>query len=184
MTLKNIFIATILLAAVGASWLLLKRPPADDSAGDQQSATGYYLRGAVIEGTDLDGSRLYTLTAGTIRQQPVGNSVTLQDVDLEFAGGDEQPWRLTADSGSIPAAGDLIELFGNVQLEETLFIGPEKTIVRTPELAVDLRAKLATTDAEVRIERGNYLLEAVGLRADLKDRKLSLQSKVHGNFLP
>ncbi|MDH3646350.1 MAG: LPS export ABC transporter periplasmic protein LptC [Gammaproteobacteria bacterium] len=172
------------MAAVTASWLLLDRREAPDEIRGPAPDSGYYLRGAVIEGMGVDGNRLYTLSAERIQQKPSNNSVSLVNVDLEYAGGDEQPWRLTADTGSIPAAGDRIELIGNVKIEETLFIGPEKTIVTTPELDVDLRAHLATTDTDVRIERGNYLLTAVGLRADLKDRKLRLQSEVHGNFLP
>ena len=184
MTARNIVIALVLLGAVVASWLLLDRPEKLDEARGPLPDTGYYVRDAVIEGMGTDGTRLYTLSAQRIQQDISDNSVTLEDVDLEYAGTDAEPWRLTADSGSIPADGDRIELAGNVKIEEMLFIGPETTIVTTPELSVDLRAQLATSDADVRIERGNYLLTAVGLRADLKDRKLTLQSEVHGRFLP
>lgn len=182
--MRNLIIALILLGAVTASWLLLDRPDPRDDATVQKPDDGYYLDDAVIEGIGDDGMRLYTLRALHIKQKIADNSVALEDVNLEYASADDDPWRLTADTGRIPADGDNIELSGNVLMEETLFIGPEKTMVSTPELNVDLRAQLATTDADVRIQRGNYLLTAVGLRADLKDKKLRLQSEVHGYFLP
>lgn len=184
MTARNIVIAAVLLGAVAASWLLLDRPDAIEQSPGTESESGYYVREAVIEGMGTDGKRLYTLSARRIQQDISDNSVSLEGVNLEYSTADDEPWRLTADSGSIPSGGESIELIGNVKIEEMLFIGPETTIVTTPELNVDLRAHLATTDADVRIQRGNYLLTAVGLRADLKDRKLRLQSEVHGHFLP
>ncbi len=184
MTVRNIVIAIVLAGAVFASWLLLDRPEAPDDGRGALPESGYYVNEAVIEGMGQDGKRLYTLSAARILQKISDNSVSLESVNLEYASADEEPWRLTADAGRIPANGDRIELRGNVKIEEMLFIGPDTTIVTTPELNVDLRAQLATTDADVRIERGNYLLTAIGLRADLKDRKLRLQSEVHGYFLP
>ena len=184
MTARNIIIAAVLLGAVAASWLLLQPPRTIDGTPGPLPDSGYYVREAVIEGMGIDGKRLYTLSAQRIQQKTADNSVALEGVDLEYSGSDGEPWRLTADSGSIPAGGDRIELIGNVMIEEMLFIGPETTIVATPELSVDLRAHLATTDADVMIRRGNYLLTAIGLRADLKNRKLRLQSEVHGHFLP
>ena len=184
MSARNIVISIVLLGAIATSWLMLNRqkPVAPQPAA--QTESGYYLRDATIEGMGQDGQRLYTLSAQRIQQKTADNSVSLEVVRLEYAGTDADPWRLTADKGSIPAEGDQIELTGNVTIEEMLFIGPEMTLVTTPELSVDLRAQLATTDANVRIQRGNYLLTAVGLRADLKDKKLRLQSEVHGHFLP
>lgn len=183
MTARNLIIAVVLLSAIVASWLRL-RPDTARPARQPMPESGYYLREAVIDGMGEDGKRLYTLSAARIQQQVGDNSVRLDGVNLEYASADGEPWRLTADNGSIPAQGDRIELFGNVTIEEKLFAGPETTIVTTPKLDVDLRAQLATTNADVRIERGNYLLTAVGLRADLKDMKLTLQSEVHGQFLP
>lgn len=184
MTLRNIIIFTVLLGAVVASWLLLDRPAQENLVSEQAPDAGYYLDDAVIEGIGDDGKRLYTLSAVRIKQIIADNSVSLESVNLEYAQTDAEPWRLQADTGRIPAAGDRIELRGNVMIEEMLFLGPDTTIVRTPELDVDLRAQLATSDTDVRIQRGNYLLTAVGLRADLKDKKLRLQSEVHGHFLP
>jgi LPS export ABC transporter protein LptC len=184
MTIRSVVIAIVLATAVIASWLLLDRPEKPEDGRGTLPEAGYYLKEAVIEGMGPDGKRLYTLSAERILQLIADDSVELESVNLEYASASEEPWRLTADAGRIPADGDRIELSGNVRIEEMLFIGPDMTIVTTPELNVDLRAQLATTEADVRIERGNYLLTAVGLRADLKDRKLRLQSEVHGQFLP
>ncbi|MDH3588677.1 MAG: LPS export ABC transporter periplasmic protein LptC [Gammaproteobacteria bacterium] len=184
MTLRNIIIALALLGAIVTSWLVLERRGVREEPRAPVLDSGYYLREAVVEGIGTDGTTLYTLRAERIQQAPSDNSVSLQVVDLEYSSPDGEPWSLRADEGAIPADGERISLFGNVKIEEMLFVGPETTVVTTPDLDVDLRAHLATTDSEVRIERGNYLITAVGIRADLKDRKLRLQSEVHGRFLP
>lgn len=184
MTFRNVAIAIVLLAAIILTLILVQRRQPPEPPPTAATPAGYYLRDAVVEGVDADGLRLYTLKAVEIVQQPASRGVSMQTVDLEYLADGAQPWRLRADAGSIPEPGDRIELHGNVSIEETLFVGPEKTIVTTPELDVDVRAHLATSDREVRIERGNYVITAVGLRADLKDQKLQLQSEVHGRFLP
>ena len=184
MTLRNIIIAVVLLGGVVITWLFLESRGTGDEPRGPAPEPGYYLREATIEGIGTDGKRLYTLNAERIQQTPSDKSISLEVVELEYESRDAEPWRLRAERGAIPASGELIALSGNVKIEEMLFVGPETTILTTPELNVDLRAQLATTDKEVRIERGNYLLTAIGIRADLKDRKLTLQSEVHGRFLP
>ncbi len=181
---RKLLIAGVLFAAVVASWLLLDRPEPVPETAPAVSESGYYLRDAVIEGMGTDGRRLYTLRAGRIVQAPADSSVTMEDVEMRYLSPGQDPWRLTATQGAIPAEGETIELRGDVTIEEVLFAGPEPTVIRAPELDVDLRAHLATTDTAVLIERGNNRITAVGLRADLKDRKLTLQSDVHGRFLP
>lgn len=184
MTLRNIAIAIALLAATILTLVLLQRRQPPKAPRSATPPAGYYLNDAVIEGMGQDGRRLYTLSAERIVQEPSSQGVGLEVVDLEYASKDTQPWRLTAERGAIPEVGDRIELYGNVTIEETLFAGPAATVVTMPELEVDLRAHLATTDKSVRIERGRYVITATGLRADLKDQKLQLQSDVHGRFLP
>ncbi|MBT8136891.1 MAG: LPS export ABC transporter periplasmic protein LptC [Gammaproteobacteria bacterium] len=184
MNWRNFAIAVALLAATVTTWIVVQQRQPRQPQREAAPPGGYYLRDAVVEGMSPAGERLYTLRAVQITQQPASGAVSMQTVDLEYSSGGPQPWHLQADAGSINEAGDLIELFGNVRIEEMLFVGPQTTVVTTPELDVDVRAHLATSEQDVRIERGNYVITAVGLRADLKDQKLKLQSEVHGRFLP
>jgi lipopolysaccharide export system protein LptC len=49
---------------------------------------------------------------------------------------------------------------------------------------VDAATSEANTDAPVRIEFGTRSVTATGMRADLKQQRLWLQSAVHGHFTP
>ncbi len=179
---RNVLLTIVLLAAVIGSWLLFDRRQRSQPPSTPVTDSGYYLRDATIDGIGDDGKRIYTLRADRIVQDPGLNSVLLEDVNLEYALADERPWRLTADDGAIPAAGTRIELRGNVTMQEQMM--REGTTIRTPSLDIDLGTHLASTSAAVAIERGNYRMDATGMEADLKAQTLTLQSEVHGRFLP
>lgn len=184
MNLRSASIAIALLAAIVASWLLLERRGARAPGAASTVESGYYLRDATVEGLDEDGRRIYTLRAARIVEQPGDERIVLEDVSLEYALDDGPPWQLEAGGGEIPATGTSIALRGGVTLAEHLIAGADPTTVRTPTLDIDLGSHLATTDEGVEITRGSYLITARGLRADLKAQTLTLQSEVHGRFLP
>ena len=178
---RNVLVTIVLIAAVVGSWLLFDRRQSQPPPGPATDS-GYYLRNATIEGIGEDGTRIYTLRADRIVQDPGLDSVVLEAVDLEYALADGEPWRLTADDGAIPSSGTRIELRGNVTMQEQLM--RDGTTIRTPALDIDLRAHLASTSEAVNVERGNYHLSATGMEADLKAETVTLQSEVHGRFLP
>lgn len=184
MNLRQAAIAIALLAAIVASWLLIERRGARQPGPAASVESGYYLREATIEGLDETGARVYTLRAARIVEQPDNERILLEDVSLEYALGDGPPWQLDAAGGEIPADGASISLRGDVTMAEQLMAGAEPTTIRTPTLDIDLGSHRATTTEAVAIERGNYRVTAVGLLADLKAQTLTLQSEVHGRFLP
>lgn len=181
---RNVAITVVLVAAILASWLLIERRSAPKRTTTTPVESGYYLRDAVIEGMDENGLRLYTLRAARIVERPGNGSVALEDVLLEYTLTDGPPWRVNATGGEIPASGDRIALHGGVTLAEQLMAGEQPTTIRTATLDVDLLEHRASTGDEVEIERGSYRMTAVGLLADLKAQTLTLQSDVHGRFLP
>lgn len=184
MSPRNIGITLILLVAVVASWLLLDRRQAPAPGRQGAVESGYYLRDAVIEGMDESGKRLYTLRAERIVEDPATANVVLEEVTLDYLADDGPPWVVVAAAGLIPAAGGSIALTGGVSMAEQLMPGAVPATVRTPQLDIDLVAHRAMTALAVEIERGNYRLTAIGMDADLKAQTLTLQSDVHGRFLP
>ena len=179
---RNLLVTILLVAAIAGSWLAFDRRQRSQPPPRPVADSGYYLRDATIEGIGEDGKRIYTLRADRIVQDPGLDSVVLEAVDLEYALADSEPWRLTADDGAIPSSGTRIELRGNVTMQEQLM--RDGTTIRTPSLDIDLRAHLASTRETVDVERGNYRMSATGMEADLKAETLTLQSEVHGKFLP
>ncbi|MBT8144899.1 MAG: LPS export ABC transporter periplasmic protein LptC [Gammaproteobacteria bacterium] len=181
---RNAILLVIVVAAAVASFLLIGGRQTTDTPGRTTAESGYYLRDATIEGVDDQGRHIYSLRAERILQQAGEQSVILEQVDLEYALPDTEPWQLRAASGVIPAGGELIELRGDVTMEEQLMRGNPLTRISTPELAIDLLSHTATTSERVDIVRDNYSLSAIGLLADFQQQTLRLETEVNGRFLP
>ena len=77
-----------------------------------------------------------------------------------------------------------VDVAGNVRLEETGQEHAGTAVLHTDTLRYDVPEALATTESDVRIDFGLHTLTATGLIANLKDRTMRLESKVHGRFQP
>jgi LPS export ABC transporter protein LptC len=175
----------MLAAAAVVTWFLLARhEDTQKPTGPtiESADLGYYLLDARLIGLDADGHALYTIHAQRIEQRPSDDSVSLQQMTVDYATGSETPWTVTADSGHIPASGDVIELAGNVHLARTGPAGAERIEIDTPQLELAVRDRIARTAAEINLTQGTDTLSATGMEADLRTETLHLQSQVHARF--
>jgi LPS export ABC transporter protein LptC len=62
--------------------------------------------------------------------------------------------------------------------------GAEPLSMTTDSLRVNTPTEFIETDSAVVFRWSGYELKALGMRADLKTGKLSLESDVNGHFLP
>jgi LPS export ABC transporter protein LptC len=185
MTRGNILL-TILLASIAAvTWFVLARredaqkptTPTIESAD-----LGYYLLDAKLVGLDPDGHELYVVHAERIEQRPADDSVSLQRMTVNYATGSDTPWTAVADTGYIPASGDVIELQGNVQLSRTGPPDAERLEIDTPQLELAVRDRIARTAEAINLTQGTDTLSATGMEADLRKETLRLDSRVHARF--
>jgi lipopolysaccharide export system protein LptC len=175
---------TALLAAVVVSYGIFTGQSSEDglATGDERPQPGYYLRDAVITDTQADGSPAVRLAARRIEQNPMDDSIALEDVDVDYLALENRHWRLTADSGSVPGGSSTITFSGNVVLEGR--DQPESAVIRTDSLSVDTEKSIASTQAPVSIEIAGHRVNARGMRADLETNRVELESQVHGRFAP
>jgi LPS export ABC transporter protein LptC len=175
---------TALLAALVVSYGVFTGQSRDDSlaTGADRPQPGYYLRDAVITDTQADGSPAVRLAARRIEQNPADDSISLEDVDVDYLALEDRSWRLTADSGSVPGGSTTITFSGNVVLEGR--DQPQSAVIRTDTLSVDTRKSIASTQAPVSIEIAGHQVHARGMRADLETNRVELESDVHGRFAP
>jgi lipopolysaccharide export system protein LptC len=173
----------VLAAAAAVLWIFVLRDDTPAPSPTIESADlGYYLDDARLVGLDADGRELYTLHAARIEQRASDGSVSLRNVTLDYAPASETPWTAVADEGSIPAAADVIELEGNVRLRRTGPADAAPLQIDTTQLELDVRERIARTDATVDVVQGADTLTATGLEADLQGEKLKLRSKVRARF--
>jgi LPS export ABC transporter protein LptC len=157
--------------------------PADQVSGDTRPL-GYYLRGARLLGTDATGHVTYVVLADRVEELPDQEQLELAGVRVEYSPENEIPWLVSATRASAPRSGEYLDLTGDVELRSQPTNGRDATIVQTASLRFEPNEFTAQSDSAVVVQIGAHRLEAVGLRAQLKDDSLQLESKIHGQFAP
>jgi lipopolysaccharide export system protein LptC len=180
-------IGALALAALIAGVVVLSGAPRGvqpASARTPLHDPGYSARSARLVQTGADGRPLYTLDAAQIRQQPDSDIVELQQVQFEFRDSSSDQWTARAAHGELAQESGVVQLSGDVHVEGTLPESLEHAQISTEHLSFDTRAQVVTTHDPVTVLMSGRALEARGLTANLKERRVQLESAVHGSFLP
>ncbi len=174
-----LIVAVIAVVLVAASVLMERPDELLDTAAPEQP--GYYLRDAVVTDTDASGAPRMRLHAAGIRQNQSDDSITAERVTLDYQSAPDAQWLLTADNSHVPAASRTITFSGNVLVrpasEQTAAV-----TMRTETLTIDTLENLASTPGPVVIEMHQSRLSGTGLKADLKQQQVRIESQVHGQF--
>ncbi len=162
-------------------------PGSDPAAGVAATAAedpGYSATDAEVVETGPDGRPRYRLHADAIRQDPDTLAVRLERPRMQVDDPAAGPWRVVADTGTIPQGAQRVDLAGNVRVTGTVGDPATPIEIRAPELRYELAAARVTAPRETSILLSGQWLSARGMDADLKARRLRLESSVHGRFTP
>jgi len=182
---REMLVIGTLAAGAFASWYF-SRPASQEEVRATSldgARTGYYLKSARILGTGEDGKLLYELQAREAEQ--VGsNTVTFIDVHLNYSPQSDVPWTVNADTATIYADEQRVQLEGHVSAISREGFSGNETEIRTQYLDVYPEEFLAETDDRVQIRIGERSLTATGMLASLRDNQVKLKSNVRGKFAP
>lgn len=170
--------ACLALAACSDRGSLAVNPETDSPVVDR----GYTARDAEFIETDAAGRTRYRLRARQAHQDATTRAVRLQGVDLEVRPADGAPWQVRAERGHMPPAARRLDLTGDVRLESR--VGAGALQLRTATLQYDIDAARVRAPGAVTIRTRNGELSAHAVNVDIKTRRVSLESKVHGLFTP
>ena len=184
--MRNLLLIILLGAAAVASWVLSRPLPIETRARASENATplGYYLLGAQLRGTDESGQVAYSIAAERLEENIDLGSLLLEGVVVDYHPPDEIPWVITAARGTAPKDRALLDLTGGVEVRSAPTDGSEPVQITTESLRFTPGTSSAVTDQHVAIQFGDWRVDAVGLTTLLKDRRLELESQVHGTVLP
>ncbi|HXQ31695.1 MAG TPA: LPS export ABC transporter periplasmic protein LptC [Steroidobacteraceae bacterium] len=168
-----------LTALAAVSWWLAQRDAESPQAPAVVTQPGYYLKNAALEQTDASGRLTLRVHAAAATEVEQHGDVQLRLVSIDYLPEPGRDWRITAATGTLPPAGRSVQLEGDVRLTSPTEGG---ALLRTEHLYLDVDQQLATTADPVRIEFPPHVLNARGLRADLKRETLRLESSVNGTF--
>jgi LPS export ABC transporter protein LptC len=173
-----------LIGLAAGSWWLARR-----GAGDVPGATaplaaqpGYYLSDATLDQTDATGRLTLRVHAAHAAQDGDQGAVRLEQLQAHYFPEPGHDWLMTSAGGLLPPARRVVEFAGDVRLRAAAAAAATGAVVRTEHLSLDLDSNLATTTDPVQIDFGSHEVHARGLRADLKQETLRLESAVNGTF--
>jgi lipopolysaccharide export system protein LptC len=182
----RIFTLLAVVALLVSTWILSSpaRRPAGPAAGSQAALPGYYLKDAVLTDYDANGAVSVRIHADRIDQVDHGTEAMLYNVRVDYQSSQGQTWVLLGDTGHVEAGGKIVDVAGNVRLEEQGTEHAGTAVLHTDTLRYDVPDAIATTQSDVRIDFGVHALTARGLVANLKERTMRLESRVNGRFQP
>lgn len=181
----RLFAILSIVAIVVASLLLARQQgtaPVSATVQENDWDEGYSARDAKLIETGADGLPLYTLNAATVRQLPNQDQVQLTRVQMSFRDMDGTVWTATSDSGQLEQGTEQVQLAGNVHVSGNLKGDSGPAQIATSALSLDIRGSVVSTKDPVQLVWSGRQMSAIGLKADLKDHHVALESAVHGTF--
>jgi LPS export ABC transporter protein LptC len=145
---------------------------------------GYYLTQATLTEMGPDGRPRVVVRADTIEQQLVDDSVHLAGLELDYTSSKTGVWHVTADRGRMPPDKESLLLAGNVRVVGETARAEGNAVILTDELAYDTRTNVVQTAAPVVVNFGPHELLGRGMRVELNEGTLRLESNVDGRFTP
>jgi LPS export ABC transporter protein LptC len=186
MTYRLIGILAFIALLVGAVVLSggQRESAAPQTVEESSSDPGYSARKAHMVQTAPDGHPIYTLDAAQVQQEPDQGTIKLQEVNFAFRDDSGNKWTARSDRGELSQNSGIVNLEGSVHVDGVLPGTEEPADISTEHLSFDTNAQLLTTADPVTLVMSGRKLDATGLRANLKESHVQLESAVHGTYLP
>jgi LPS export ABC transporter protein LptC len=182
----RIFTLLAVVALAISTWILSSpaHRPKPTSAVGGAALPGYYLKNTVLTDYDATGAASIRIEAERIDQIDHSAEVELSNVRVDYQAPNGQNWMMFGDTAHVQPGGKVVDVAGNVRLQGEATGRSSVPVVRTDSLSFDVADSIATSKSDVRLEFGPHSLAGRGLVANLKERTLRLESKVHGHFQP
>jgi LPS export ABC transporter protein LptC len=182
---RNTVVLIVLAIAAAATWLFTW--PGQDSSPAAENPLespplGYYARGARLSRTDEEGRFAYRVFAERLDELPGDERLQLTGVNVEYRPADDTAWSLSAATGRYARDGSRLDLAGEVEVRSAPTDGSTPLTITTQQLLFSPDTSTVEADEAVEIRVGDWQLHGVGLRADLKEDTLELESLLHGTL--
>lgn len=182
----RIFATLIFIAIIaGSLWLggLQRETTTPTTVQTSSTDMAYSARRAVLIETGPDGLPMYTVNAELIRQR-ADDDVDFEQVQMSFRDQGGQLWTARADHGELGQDTGKVELAGNVHINGLVPGSTQSADLATEKLSVDTHADIVSTADPVTLNWSGRQLKSRGMVATLTERRLLLESNVHGTFSP
>lgn len=155
---------------------LLPPDSSEESSGAQ--VPDYSMKGFVITSYNEEGSPQLYLQASEMERYEDEGLTKLLAPYLVVASKEEDSWYLLAERGELIGEGEDVWLYGNVRIEK-----PESgSYLLTEKVYYSASREYVETDVAVTFHDVDAKIEAVGMRAYLKEQRIEFLSNVRGQY--
>lgn len=172
------FIAAGIIVAFLLSYTATGTLPTITTNSQLQKQPEFFLTNASNTHYDQRGRLDLILTAEEINHIPANDSVNIKEPELVMYRDGLHTWTITAQSGTVFQSGQRVELEQRVLATSS----DQESIVKTPQLTVFPDKKLVKTNKPVTLLNPNGFTRSIGLKADLKTKKIDLLEHVRGQY--
>lgn len=178
-TLLVAIIVLVLLSREQAGKQLLDTP---GRVSLQESRSDYFMEGVISRHFDQTGALSHVLSAPRIDYFIAEQRSVMQQPHIQLTRSSGEPWQVRADHADAVHQTEQVQLKGNVSLSRASGSGAVSLRMETTALDVNMQARSASTDAEVRFTSPGGYVKATGLRADFTTEQLQLLAQVEGRY--
>lgn len=184
LNVRNIIGIGLLVGSATGTWYLTLEPAEETglSSASVSPTLGYYLQDAVLLGTDEEGELLYRVIATRVEETPDSNRLSLNGVSIRYRDQQDVPWHISASEAYGPRDRGYLQLVGDVKIERSPSPGEQTMTIIASELRIEPRKYFVSTQGPVKFLLGDTWIDAIGLRAYLKDDQIHLESDVHAQI--
>lgn len=181
----SMFLAVVLIGALGALFLEdVLVTPVETRRADS-GAPVYFFEDFTMRVMNEHGRPAYVLTGAQLlsyRDDHVDAQIESPRLAIDAVA--QPDWDVTARTGSLVAGGDLLQLRGDVVLQQVGADLVEPLRIETQTLDLDTVARIATTPAEVHISAPQWRVRSLGMQARIDEGLVDLLAAVHGRYMP
>lgn len=181
MSWRAILTLLLLAAAALCAMSLWHHRATEEQAAVDTGRSAYVLRDFELVSLDDTGKESFTLRAPQLQETPGKKTTDIVTPVFLLPDSDGAYWDVRAKTGWISAAHDEVRLRGKV-VASNEDKGVQPAVMRTEQLNVFPQKHTATSKVLVTLTQPGSTMQGVGMRADLKGKRIQLLSQVRGTY--
>lgn len=162
------------------SWDMDEKPDLSTNNGESQADYSMELFRAITMGPN--GKPNYWLNSKYMTHDLASNITQLEAPFITFFQGSDASWELNAQTGQHYGNTDELFLLGDVHISRNSNQGP--TLITTKDFRLLPKEKYGETKNQVIVSSPNGNVTAQGMRTYFQQHRISLLSKVKGQYVP
>jgi len=172
----------LLLLVTGSGWFLVTQESSLQL--ETASATGpdAFVKDMDLKVMNEQGQLGYRVKARHMTHYPSDERFKLEQPDIRILQANGDTWLINSEHGETTEAADIIWLLGAVDIKRPPTETSSRLHIVTTDLLVKPDDEIAETENEATITSDEFLINAVGMKADFRKDTLELRSRVRGRY--